>query len=347
VKLLELPEQAQRMLGAGTIPLSAVDQLRTIGEVSPQLLDAALRDARSGVFAAHLTRLDSHAIAGLKLGTKAEALLEEATRLHKQIDRYAYGAPQVRFGDTEVDQARAAGVIIEFDASAPVIVDRPVYRELCKQAIKRTVEELRAAADTAARERTATKAAGQPEDPEAQARREKGRALRALAEQAHGANLDLGWALRNELSSVEIDMTVARLLVYGLLGADYDGSPYTQSGNRVAELATRGIRLVVDEFRTDVTKTKKDGSRGAMRTRRPRWRSERAARSACASATTVDSPTRSGSASTAGATASALVPTAMGGPIEKPSASWRMSSRRFELACGSPRHQPAARRSAT
>ncbi len=29
--------------------------------------------------------------------------------------------------------------------------------------------------------------------------------------------------------------------------------------------ATRGIRLVVEEFRTDVTKTRKDGTRGAYR----------------------------------------------------------------------------------
>ena len=27
----------------------------------------------------------------------------------------------------------------------------------------------------------------------------------------------------------------------------------------------RGIRLVIDEFRTDVTKTRKDGSRGRLR----------------------------------------------------------------------------------
>jgi hypothetical protein len=33
--------------------------------------------------------------------------------------------------------------------------------------------------------------------------------------------------------------------VFGLLGSDYDGSPYTQSGDLVAELAVRGIRLVV------------------------------------------------------------------------------------------------------
>jgi hypothetical protein len=50
-----------------------------------------------------------------------------------------------------------------------------------------------------------------------------------------------------------------------LLGSDYDGSPYTQSGNLVAELAVRGIRLVIEEFRADVTKTLKNGSRGKLR----------------------------------------------------------------------------------
>jgi hypothetical protein len=53
--------------------------------------------------------------------------------------------------------------------------------------------------------------------------------------------------------------------VFGLLGVDYSGSPYSQTGERIARLAVCGIRLVVDEFRTDVTKTRKDGSRGMLR----------------------------------------------------------------------------------
>jgi hypothetical protein len=65
--------------------------------------------------------------------------------------------------------------------------------------------------------------------------------------------------------STRLQITVARFFVYGLLGSDYDGSPYTQSGDLVAELAARGIRLVIEEFRTDVTKTLKDGSRGKLR----------------------------------------------------------------------------------
>jgi hypothetical protein len=61
------------------------------------------------------------------------------------------------------------------------------------------------------------------------------------------------------------DIDVARFFVYALLGADYDKSPYTQTGERVARLAAGGIRLVVDELRSDVTKTRRDGSRGRMR----------------------------------------------------------------------------------
>ena len=117
-----------------------------------------------------------------------------------------------------------------------------------------------------AQERKAAKASGRPVDPEAEARRERGRELRAIAEQAHGANLDLGWGLMNGLATVDpADMAVAKFFVFAVLGADYDQSPYTQTGDRVAELAARGVRLVIEEFRTDVTKTRKDGSRGALR----------------------------------------------------------------------------------
>ena len=95
VKLLELPELAQQMIGDGRLPLSSVEQLRAIGAVSPALLealidyladgnewaaerltrepgwvlDSALRSSNTKVFAAHLGgRVDSHEIAALRLG---------------------------------------------------------------------------------------------------------------------------------------------------------------------------------------------------------------------------------------------------------------------------------------
>ena len=108
------------------------------------MLDSALRESDSKVFVAHLNVIDDYDIAELKLGKKAtEAATPRRAELHKQLDRYAYGGPRVRFSDEEVDQARAAGVTIEFEHGAPLIVDRSLYRELVKQAIARTVVRAR------------------------------------------------------------------------------------------------------------------------------------------------------------------------------------------------------------
>ena len=101
VKILELPERAQQLIGEGVIALAAVDQLRAIGTVAPELLDAviaylddgnawaaerltrepgwvldaALRHAgNSKVFAAYLHSASAHEIAELRLGKKTEQL---------------------------------------------------------------------------------------------------------------------------------------------------------------------------------------------------------------------------------------------------------------------------------
>jgi hypothetical protein len=294
VKLLELPERAQQLVGAGTIALSSVDQLRAIAKVSPPLLealieylcdgnewaaerlarepgwvlDAALRETDTKVFVAHLTVIDDYDIAQLKLGKKATEQYAKASELHKALDRYSYGGPRVRFSDEEVDQARAAGVTIEFEHGAPLIVDRSLYRELVKQAIARTVSELEAAVAEQETERQASRntTRSEPTDPLAEAERDERRQLRVCGEQAHGVNLDVGTSLLTGLSAVDpADMTVARFFAYGLLGSDYDESPYTQTGEQVTRLAMCGIRLVIDEFRSDVTKTLKNGQRGHLR----------------------------------------------------------------------------------
>ena len=224
--------------------LSAVDQLRAIGKVSPPLLEAlidflcdgnewaaerlarepgwvpdcALRQTNSKVFVAQLNVIDDYDIAELKLGKKATGLYAKATELHKQLDRYAYGGPRVRFSDEEVDQARAVGVTIEFEHGAPLIIDRSLYRELVKQAIARTVSELQARVADQAAERQASRTANrsEPADPLAEAERDERRHLRVCGEEAHGVNLDLGAGLLNGLATVDpADMTVARFFVLG------------------------------------------------------------------------------------------------------------------------------------
>jgi ParB/RepB/Spo0J family partition protein len=272
VKILELPERAQTLIGEGVISLACLDQLRAIGNVAPQLLgaviaylddgnawaaerltrepgwvlDAALTHAGdSKVFAAYLHSASAHEIAELRLGKKTEELYAQAERLQRQLDRYAYGPPQVRFTDADVDQARAAGVLIEFERGRPIIVDRTLYRELVKGAIKRTHDELEAKAATAAQEKKTARASKAPADPVSAAKSERDAQLRELTDQAHGANLDLGHALIHNLTSVDpTDINVARFFVYALLGADHDSSPYTQSGERIARIAAGGVRLV-------------------------------------------------------------------------------------------------------
>jgi hypothetical protein len=179
------------------------------------VLDAALTHAGNiKVFAAYLHNARAHEIAELRLGKKTEQLYAQAEKLHKQLDRYAYGPPQVRFTDTDVDQARAAGVLIEFERGRPIIVDRTLYRELVKGAIKRTHDELEAKAATAAQEKKTTRASKQPADPATVAKRERDAQLRELADQAHGANLDLGHALVHQLATVDPgDLDVARFFV--------------------------------------------------------------------------------------------------------------------------------------
>jgi hypothetical protein len=231
------------------------------------VLDAALTHAgNSKVFAAYLDSTSAHEIAELRLGTKTEQLYADAEKLHRQLDRYAYGPPEVRFTDSDVDQARAAGVLIEFERGRPIIVDRTLYRELVKGAIKRTHGELEAKATAVAKEKKSAGASKQPADPVTVAKRERDAQLRELTDQAHGANLDLGHALVHNLAAVDPgDIEVARFFVYALLGADHDSSPYTQTGERIARIAAGGVRLVVEELRSDVTKTRKDGSRGKLR----------------------------------------------------------------------------------
>jgi hypothetical protein len=262
VKILELPERAQQLIGEDVIHLAAVDQLRAIGTVAPDLLDAviaylddgnawaaerltrepgwvldaALTDAgNSKVFAAYLHIAGAHEIAELRLGKKTDALYAQAEKLHKQLDRYAYGPPQVRFTDTDVDQARAAGVLIEFERGRPIIVDRTLYRELVKGAIKRTHDDLETKAATVAKEKKTARANKAPADPVSVARRDRDAQLRELADQAHGANLDLGHALIHNLATVDpSDIDIARFFV--LCGrrhrTNYADGPAMQTAGR-------------------------------------------------------------------------------------------------------------------
>jgi ParB/RepB/Spo0J family partition protein len=287
-KILELPETAQELLGNGELPVGSVATLTKIADVSPALCEAALEPVADGqiaggdfvndpawaigyalregtgkVFAAYLGTVGTHEITELRLGKKTEAAYTEAKELYKQNNRYAYGPPPIRFNEIEVDQARAAGVLIEFEHSAPIITDRGLYRELAKQAIKSTLEEQRAAKKAGDTDRSSRHAHGKQErSPNEMIETEHRATLRSLKARAHGTNLDLGAALLQKLAVVDPgDIDVARFFAYGLLGPDTRGH-LDKDDRTVATIAANGIRLVIEEHRTTTTPRLKSGKPG-------------------------------------------------------------------------------------
>ena len=287
-KILELPEVAQRLIGEGALPVGAVSTVAKIAQISPQLCEAALtpiaageisgeqfvsnpgwvighalREGQSKAFAAYLSTLSANDVQELQLGKKAQQSYAEAEAVHRKLDRHAYGPPIIRFTDAEVDQARAAGVLIEFDHGTPVITDRALLRELAKQAIDRTLAELRAAGERTESDRATRRAQGLRErTPQQETEAEHRAAVRALTARAHGTNLDLGAALLQKLASVDAaDMDVARFFAYGLLGPDERG--YLGTGDHTVQtIAANGIRLVFDQHRTTDRPTLKSGQPG-------------------------------------------------------------------------------------
>lgn len=228
-KILELPTEAQRLIGSGNLPVTGIDALLAIAAVSSGLchcvveviasaareggelgarfardpgwvIDHAIDVSDGTVWAAHLGSVHGGQLAELKLGKKTDTLFGEAETLHSGLDRYAYGPPRIDFTEGDVDQARAAGVLLELTRT-PLILDRRLYRELAKTAVARTVETLRA--------RTADQA-----EERAEARRENRRPIerspleqleadhrahaREFAARAHGVNLDLGAGLLDD-----------------------------------------------------------------------------------------------------------------------------------------------------
>jgi hypothetical protein len=244
MRLLELPERAQQMVGEGELSLSCIDVLRQIAEVSRPIqqlvveyLDhddtAWARDRLEGepgwvigqaiqavgtskTWAGYMTGFGTRDVAELNLGKVAEQHIAEVDKLCKELNPYAHASQLVRFIDAEIDQARAAGVLIELEHGAPIITDRKLYRELVKQALKRAVQDYRAKAAAAKEAKAAERrrSGAKPDDPLAQAKRAHREAIRELSDQAHGVNLDLGASLINGLSRVDPnDMAVARFFV--------------------------------------------------------------------------------------------------------------------------------------
>jgi hypothetical protein len=278
VKILELPERAQQLIGEGAISLACVDQLRAIGTVAPQLLGAgdrlSRRRQRVGRRAPHARarlgarrrRLPTVAAARCSPPTctprartrspscgwakKTEQLYAQAEKLHKQLDRYAYGPPQVPLQPTpDVDRARPPACSSSSSADG-----RSSSTARCTASSSRPRSSAPTTSSTprrpaAAQEKRHPREQAWPGGSGTVAKRERGRAAaRSSADQAHGANLDLGHALIHKLTSVDpTTSNVARFFVFAVLGADHDTRRTRRPGADRPDRRRRGA-LVIDEL---------------------------------------------------------------------------------------------------
>lgn len=297
VKLLELPDAAQRLVGDGTLSLATVDPMRMIVQANPALLEAAVdfighdevelapddfaraplsilaaavEATELDVFAAPLGEVPLKATDLLPDDAPTVALIAKARELHKQIHRFSYGDPHIRFTEADADRARAAGVLLEYGEETPLVTDLDVYRDLCRTAIAVGVDALtQQAAERAEEEKSIFGGPGEkvkpaPDDERSTLEKKHRAQMRAHAATAHGANLDLGDSLKNGLTVVDPDdINVARFFVYGLLSRNHSSDYHRETV--VSAIALRGIRLVISDFREDKTKIRKDKSRGALR----------------------------------------------------------------------------------
>ena len=189
LKILDLPEAAQTLVGEGVISLTAVDALLAVGAASTTLLDATIahivkhpRDSgelarnpgwfisrsvastrAAKAFAVGVGRLSAHDLQRIALGKKVEALFAEVEALERKVLSYAHAHVEISLDDVEVDQARAAGVLLELGGNHTLITDRDLYRELLLAAMTRKKETL--TAQLAVKERATAKDDGKQPCP--------------------------------------------------------------------------------------------------------------------------------------------------------------------------------------
>ena len=223
VKILELPERAQQLIGEGVIHLAAVDQLRAIGTVAPDLLDAVIAylDDGNAWAAERLTREP-----GWVLGRRAHAQRRQqgVRRLpalgERARDRRAAAGQEDRAAlRRRREAAQAARPLRLRPAAGPLHrrgrrpgprrrrADRVRARPADHRrppAVPRAGQDRDQAHPRRPRGRRPTRRQGEEDAPgrprrrptrSPSAKRERDAQLRELTDQAHGANTDLGHAL--------------------------------------------------------------------------------------------------------------------------------------------------------
>jgi ParB/RepB/Spo0J family partition protein len=275
LRLLKLPEGVQRHIASGQIPVEAERELRKVAAVSPRVAECvcelAVREKVEGRdfvrdfdqlleataerrFEPQPTMVSARSFPLSTVVKDAKAREELAERINATDPYLRSEDPVIRFGEAEVDAARAAGCLIEhqvdqggFVSTVAFITDAELAADLVERAVQRREKEAkkRAEEDTAWRSRQQQ---GTPEEQKEQRQTDREQAQRKAAA-ARGFNEALGRNLlqrRGKKSQKQHGLARAKALAAVLLADN-------------PELPGRGLRLVLSQLQEVEVKQLKSG----------------------------------------------------------------------------------------
>ncbi|MBS1894082.1 MAG: ParB/RepB/Spo0J family partition protein [Actinobacteria bacterium] len=282
LRLLELPEEVQRYIGAGDVPISAEPKLRKIAAVSPEIAalicEVAKRSEVSGnAFNERFGELFSAAgeaevkngptmisIRGFQLSevvkdkAKRSQLVERINAVEPSYRQHQ--DPTIRFGEAEVDAARAHGCLVEYQSDRRRysttyghVTDIAFAADLVERALECREKEIAARARAEEEEKAKRKdeqkkireQQKQIGEETPQARKRKRRAIaRSFNDALKRALLKKRTAARRKKYALARSRAVAVQLI---------------SDN--PKLAGRGLRLVSDQLQDLEVKPLKNGGR--------------------------------------------------------------------------------------
>jgi ParB/RepB/Spo0J family partition protein len=280
LRLLKLPEEVQRYISAGHVPMSAESKLRPIAETHPAVAVAICEVAKRKGYAGkafHDHFVDLFVEAGeVKLKGKPTMIPAPRFRLSRAVTAKKKRAalaerinaarpyynqhedPDIEIGETELDAARAAGCLVElhlerrgYRSTTAYITDKAFAADLIERALERGDKERaekEAAAQAAKAEardgqrklREKRKARGE-ETPQAKAKK--------TAKLARRFNEDLGINLLKKRTAArrkKHGLARAKAVAYLLIA----GNP---------DLAVRGLRLTCTQLQDVEVKQLKNG----------------------------------------------------------------------------------------
>jgi ParB/RepB/Spo0J family partition protein len=267
LRLLKLPESVQTYIATGDVPVEGERELRKIAKVSPKIAEcicelAKRRQLKGREFIAGFDELFA-ATAQARFEEQPTMIDPSGVRLSDVIadpkkrrdlgDRHLAARPYthtdnptLRFGEAEVDAARAAGCLVEhqvdqgeWSSNVAFIIDAEFAADLAERAVERIEKE---AAEAKKCEENWRKANGQGPiltlEEKKEARRGEREAAKARAIQARSWNQSLGRnLLKRRGGSSRKDHALARAKALALV---------VIADN--LNLAARGLRLVATQL---------------------------------------------------------------------------------------------------